>query len=104
MRVIPIPTDLYFLIEEILDTYDFGQNEARQPRLYFLAVLYVARHPDDSVRAVAKALSVAPSTVSRWMKEDLFSSLVDDFRANPQHLQKAERQHLQDLPYEIDEL
>ena len=84
----PVTLDLWMLFVSLTGYEDYGQNEARRPRHRSDAMLYRAGHPNSSAREIAKAVGVAPSTVSRWLNEDKhFNWFVERLREHPKEIE-----------------
>ena len=84
----PVVLDLWMLFVVLTGYEDYGQNEARLPQHRLDAIVYRAGHPDAGVREIAKAVGVAPSTVSRWLHDDKhFNWFVERLRGNPKEIE-----------------
>jgi len=92
---VPAPYELLDVIERQLNVESFGKKQARQHKKETIAMLMLARNPEMSTSEIANELGVNKSTVSRWMRDDIFMSDLEAVRRDaalmaiiPQVLQK----------------
>jgi hypothetical protein len=81
---LPPPDSFQILLKYRLQMFDSSIKEQRvlDHRRVMIA-LFVAEHPSDGVREIARSTGLNASTISRWMADKEFMSYVKMFRAYP---------------------